>query len=92
MFGDRARPWGEVPVDGAWWVVVGDLGLNTMGARRMMTTMPIAVHASEDGSKLSILGVVPAPDCRGLCVIVVNGYVLFLLAWWCCKCLRLVDQ
>ena len=22
MFGDRARPWGEVPVDGTWRVVV----------------------------------------------------------------------
>ncbi|KIK05835.1 hypothetical protein K443DRAFT_327483 [Laccaria amethystina LaAM-08-1] len=50
-----------------------DLGLNTEGTRKMTTTMPIAVHASEDASKLSILGVVPAPDCRGLRVIVANG-------------------
>ena len=69
-----------------------DLGLNTEGARKMTTTMPIAVHPSEDESKLSILGVVPAPECRGLRVIVANGYVPFLLAWWCGRCLRLVDQ
>ena len=39
--------------------------------------MTIVILASEDGRKLSILGVVPAPDCRGLCVIVANGYVFF---------------
>lgn len=50
-----------------------DLGLNTEGPRKMTTTMPIAKHASEDGSKLSILGVVPAPECSGLRVIVANG-------------------
>jgi hypothetical protein len=56
-----------------------DLGLNTEGARKVKTTMPIAVHASEDGGKSSILGVV------GLRVNVANGYVLFLfcLLWWC---------
>lgn len=69
MLGDRARSWGEVPVDGAWW----DLDLNTEGAREMTTTMPFAVHASEDGAHLSIWGVVPAPDYRGLRVIVANG-------------------
>lgn len=37
---------GEVLVDGAWW----DLDLNTEGARKMTTTMPFAVHVSEDGS------------------------------------------
>lgn len=46
-----------VPVDGAWWVaaVVG-FRSECGGSRRMTTTMPIAVHTSEDGSKLSILG------------------------------------
>jgi hypothetical protein len=54
-----------------------DLGLNTEGAHKMTMTTPIAVHASEDGSKLLILGVVPAPDCRasGLRVVVGNRYV-----------------
>ena len=53
MFGDHSLLWGEVPVDGAW-LSLWDLSPNTKGARKMMTTMPMAVHASEDGSKLSI--------------------------------------
>ena len=44
---------GEAPFDGAW-LLLWDLGLNTKGAQKMMMTMPILVHASEDGSKLSI--------------------------------------
>ena len=39
--------------------------------------MTIVILASQDGRKLSILGVAPAPDCHGLRVIVANGYVLF---------------
>ena len=77
MFGDRACPCREVPVDGAWWVVnlsLWDLGLNTEEARKMT----ILILASEDGRKLSMLGLVPAPNCHGLRVIVANGYVLFL--------------
>jgi len=57
------------------------------GSSKETMTMPIVVHASEDGSKLSILSIVSTPDCRGLCVVVVNGYVLFLLAWCCSRCL-----
>jgi hypothetical protein len=38
---------------------------------------------SEDGGKLLILGVVPAPDFCGLRVNVANGYMLFFAA-----CLR----
>ena len=53
LFGNHSLLWGEVPVDGAW-LSLWDLGPNTKGARKMMTTMPIAVHASEDGSKLLI--------------------------------------
>ncbi|EDR07915.1 uncharacterized protein LACBIDRAFT_294495 [Laccaria bicolor S238N-H82] len=65
LFATRTRvfdPYGKVPVY-----------LNTEGAREMTTTMPFAVHASEDGAHLSIWGVVPAPDYRGLRVIVANG-------------------
>ena len=40
--------------------------------------MTIVILASEDGGKLSILGVVPAPDCLGLRIIVANGYVFLL--------------
>ena len=66
-----------------------DLGLNMEEAQKMT----VVILASEDGMKLSILGVVPAPNCCGLCIIVANGNVLFfLLVWWCSRCLRLVDQ
>ena len=52
-----------------------DSSLNTVETRKIT----IVILASEDEAKLSILGVGPAPDCRGLRVIVANGYVLFFL-------------
>ena len=68
-------PEGRFPMTEDGGLSLWGLGLNTERARRMITTMPITVRASEDGSKLSILGVVPAPDCCWLRVIVANGYV-----------------
>jgi hypothetical protein len=66
-------PGGEVPVDGAWWVVVVGFRSEYGGSSKDEDDDAVAVHASEDGGKSSILGVV------GLRVNVANGYVLFFL-------------